>query len=299
MNLSEKYSILQRCGAQRQRKFSEVFLVENRFTGNKCVLKHLTKTPENQLLQHRLREESTFSFNQKGLPDTVDIFESETELAIVRSYSPGVPLREWLVSYKSKERIFRLTEVLHGLQPLFACLRANRVVHLDIKPSNIIVQSQPSSSPDVSLIDFGMALHLAHPDQRNTLFPLGYAAPELLLNRLHLADERTDLFALGIVIWQQLTGKLPLLHPNPSVTTNLQLTHPLPTHSDIPAPVFHVLQRMCHKHTFRLPPNQLPPEETDRCLKEAIAQRFDDYDDFLASWEKATTQRTGFRSWFR
>lgn len=298
MTLSEKYRIVQRLGNQQKRKFSEVFLVADEATGQKGTLKFLTKTPDNAALQERLRAEADFQFTHTGLPQTLFLQETETELAIVRSYAEGVPLDSFLKQVKQKQKPSVLLRFLEELAPLLHALRQENVVHLDLKPSNLILNGSPAAFT-VSLIDFGMALRTDRPENRGTLFPLGYAAPELLLNRLPLVDQRTDLFALGVVLWQQFTGRLPLVHPNPSITTNLQLTHPLPQYDAIPKAIFAILERMCAKHAFGVPPNQLAPGKMDESLKEAMNRRYNDIDEVTGDWRKALEDRKPFWQIFR
>jgi serine/threonine-protein kinase len=147
------------------------------------------------------------------------------------------------------------------------------VVHCDIKPSNILVKKTEDDF-EIALIDFGLAVRTTEPENRKILFPLGFAAPELLLNELDLVDHRTDLFALGISCWNLFTGELPLTHPNPSIYTNLQLTHPLPDHSSLPKGLYPILKKMANKHVFRTAPNLMTAEERKMALKEGLLGRY-------------------------
>lgn len=296
MNPAERYRILERTGEQKRRKFNDVFFVEEKATGEKAILKTLTKTTENGHLQERLRSEATFDFHCKGLPRTLDLYESETELLLVRSFQPGIPLNSFIKTIKNHRKPAFLLELLKGLAPLFEELASQQVVHLDIKPTNILVAGT-AEQPEISLIDFGLSARTSEPNKRNTLFPLGYAAPELLLNRLKLIDQRTDRFALGIVLWQCFTGKLPLLHPHPGIMTNLQLTHPLPEDSAIATKYFTILKKMCHKHAFAKPPNQLPEEELDLLLVKAIENRYASLEAIIRDWEAALTGKSRFFFW--
>jgi eukaryotic-like serine/threonine-protein kinase len=289
---SEKYRIKHRLGNEQRRKFGDVFLVEDKITGELGTLKMIGKT-ENELRESRLRAEAGFAFDHPQLPRTLYTFESETELVVVKNHFPGIPLTDFMKSVKTKRKPQVLLQLLQQLSPIFDELNRAQIVHLDIKPSNLIINGTPEQF-EVYLIDFGMAMRTNETDARSTLFPLGYAAPELLLNRLHLADQRTDLFALGIVLWQSFTGKLPLLHPNPSITTNLQLTHPLPDHDDIPKRYLPILKRLCAKHSFGIPPNQLAPETMDTFLKEAMDQRYANLEEVISDWEKALEKKRWF-----
>ncbi len=91
-------------------------------------------------------------------------------------------------------------------------LHAQRVVHLDIKPSNIMVRD----NDDVVLLDFGLSRHLDLPDlpAEELDGPLGtnsYIAPEQLLGVRD--DTRSDLFALGVVLYFLVTGRRPFGEP--------------------------------------------------------------------------------------
>ncbi len=91
-------------------------------------------------------------------------------------------------------------------------LHAQRVVHLDIKPSNIMVRE----NGDMVLLDFGLSRHLDLPDlpAEELDGPLGtnsYIAPEQVLGVRH--DPRSDLFALGVVLYFLVTGRRPFGEP--------------------------------------------------------------------------------------
>lgn len=290
---AEKYRIVQRLGQQQRRKFGDVFLVEEKSTGIKGVMKVVAKTQPASLQEIYLRKEASFHFEHAQLPATLFEYESESELVIVRSYIPGIPLGEFVKTIRSKQKPAFLLELLRQLLLVFNELDKQNVVHLDIKPSNILINGTVNAFT-VSLIDFGISIRLGEEQNRSLIFPLGYAAPELLLNHLHLADRRTDIFALGIVFWQVFTGKLPLLHANPSITTNLQLTHPLPEHSDVPKKYFEIIRRMSSKHAFAIPPNRLSMEETDRLLLEGMNNRYSNLTDIITDWNTAISKKNWF-----
>jgi Tol biopolymer transport system component len=93
-----------------------------------------------------------------------------------------------------------------------AALHAGGIIHRDLKPNNVMLETG-SSGPHVSIMDFG----LARPQEaENTLFGSGviagtpgYMAPEML--RGERPTKATDLFALGIVLHQVLTGERPIV----------------------------------------------------------------------------------------
>ena len=94
------------------------------------------------------------------------------------------------------------------------------------------------------------------------------------------------MFSLGIVLYQLWTGKLPLSHPNPTVFTNLQITHPLINAGNVPDKLFQLISKMCVKHQFRLPPNQLPEDEVINALIKAQNQRYHSINEIIDDIDK-------------
>lgn len=289
MNPAEKYKILEQIDANKKRKFAHIFLTENKISGVKSILKTVQKTENNLVVQERLRKESGFSFIVDGLPETFDFFESDSEIFLFKSFQAGITLADYLDQFRSKEKPLKLFQVLEKMEPILEHLHQNKIYHLDIKPGNIIVDS--SKEIRVSLIDFGLALNRNETETRKTLFPLGFAAPELLMNQLDLVDERTDYFSMGITCWTCLQGKMPLIDPNPSITTNLQLTYPLPS-LDSKYKVFsEVLQKMASKYQFTVPPNKLNAEELKTALQKGMNKRYASYSEFISDFEKQLSNR--------
>lgn len=105
---------------------------------------------------------------------------------------------------------------------LFA-MKEKEIVHRDLKPANIRVR--PDESPVI--IDFGLARHLNLPDITLTIAGAAigtprYFAPEQFDGTKHDIDHRTDLFAVGILMYEALTGESPFYHAG---MTGAQLRH--------------------------------------------------------------------------
>jgi eukaryotic-like serine/threonine-protein kinase len=92
------------------------------------------------------------------------------------------------------------------------------VIHLDLKPSNILVIEPPGGgAPDVKVLDFGLA-RITDPDAQAatavTAFArvqgtLPYMSPEQVRGRRDEVDVRSDVYALGVILYRTLTGRLP------------------------------------------------------------------------------------------
>ena len=126
---------------------------------------------------------------------------------LVLEYVDGVPLDEHCRERNLglEERLKLVTSVCRAV----AYAHRLQVVHRDLKPSNILV----SRSGQVKLLDFGVAELLDRPPQEapdsgsGYRLTLGFAAPEIL--RGETATSASDLYSLGVLIYQLITGALP------------------------------------------------------------------------------------------
>ena len=131
---------------------------------------------------------------------------------IVEEFVDGQDLSEKLTGtpWPQAEAAGFFAALASGLE----ALRAAGIVHRDLKPHNVRVR--PDGSPVI--IDFGLARHLAMPDLTATIEGAGlgtplYFAPEQFEGGKRDIDHRTDLFALGVIMYQALIGGHPFGSP--------------------------------------------------------------------------------------
>jgi serine/threonine-protein kinase len=128
---------------------------------------------------------------------------------LIEQFIDGATLRNHL----KEQRKLPLTTCLHLLESLlkFATeLEVQKLVHRDIKPENIIIDT----TGEFWVLDFGIARNLNQPsitDTRAHFGPhtAGYAAPEQFRNLKKEIDIKADLFSIGVVIYEALTGEHP------------------------------------------------------------------------------------------
>lgn len=282
----ESFKIIKPLGFDFKRKFNSVYLCEHKTLGFASVLKHIKKNSSNLNHQEMLRFEANFVFDHPNLPKTYLVNETKEELFVFKSYSEGIPLNEFWKTIKKRDQTLFLIQFLSKLKPLFDELKEKKIVHSDIKLTNIIINGTLENF-EVFLIDFGLAFY-PEEHQRKLVFSLGYSAPELIVNYLHLANHSSDLFSLGICIWQLIEGKIPLTHSNPAIMTNLQLTHPLPKGQNMSDQWYTVLAKMCAKHSFPKSPNMLSKDEVESLILLGQQQRYQSIDEILNELENFT-----------
>jgi tetratricopeptide (TPR) repeat protein/energy-coupling factor transporter ATP-binding protein EcfA2 len=126
-----------------------------------------------------------------------------------------------------------------------AYLHARGVLHRDIKPENVLLHAGPKGLPQVWLTDLGLASdasELARRRGRREGTP-GYMAPEQAAGLPREIGPWTDLFAVGVMIWQALTGELPFGTTLAGVHDPLPNLTPLPG-LEVPPGVEDVLARL-------------------------------------------------------
>ncbi|OYW16740.1 MAG: hypothetical protein B7Z55_13990, partial [Planctomycetales bacterium 12-60-4] len=124
---------------------------------------------------------------------------------VVFDFIDGTPFFEHMRS-QAKDRKNLLKLIADVAQALHA-VHVGNLVHRDIKPANIMVRVDGG----VCLVDFGLAL--ADDVQRDHAGEFAgtpaYMAPEQVRGEAHLLDGRTDIWALGVILYEFLTGQLP------------------------------------------------------------------------------------------
>ncbi len=202
--LDDKYHIIEYIGKGR---WGRVFLAENLKIGNRWAVKEISLTSD---LRVNLQAEPEILkiLNHRSLPRIIDVIRSDDFLYIIEDYFEGRNLSE-LIQYRdlcSENNVItwgkQLCEILiylHNLKP-------NPIIYRDMKPSNIIIDSDNN----VKLIDFGIAREFRSDQDSDSTFigTIGYAAPEQYSIGTK-ADERTDVYGLGVTLYHVLTGIKP------------------------------------------------------------------------------------------
>ncbi len=220
-------------------------------------------------------QEAQLSFDHPNLLGPCELIRRENALFQVRPFLPGQTLEAIL-----SDRRLRKQLTANHVKTLFkdilnACetLHARHVIHRDIKPANILLNDLEGEFK-ATLLDYGQAKIKGKADPRPCPFTMIYSSPEQVLKIGPLVDENSDLFSLGIVMSEILSGKPPYSSNHPIALMNLQIGGELQNVQSVPKEWRDIISKMCVKPTFRMPPNQLPPKELKQTLKAAKAQRY-------------------------
>ncbi|QJE98037.1 serine/threonine-protein kinase [Luteolibacter luteus] len=143
---------------------------------------------------------------------------SEDRPWIAMEYIPGEAITTWCDSHQLNltERAALMADVCDAVHHA----HQKGVLHRDLKPSNVLVTKDHDGTPRACLIDFGIArLNDVNADARQTLpgrLPgtPAYMSPEQIQGEHDAVDARTDIFSLGVILYELLAGESPFRDPS-------------------------------------------------------------------------------------
>jgi serine/threonine protein kinase len=198
-----------------------VYAIEHEFTHNKRALKLLHPALHSvpDLVRRFLNEAS--AAGRAGNAHLVETFDAGTlptgEPYLVMELLEGEPLDAILQRERSLDAALATELVAQAAEGIHAAHRAG-IVHRDLKPENLFVTTR-NGAPFVKILDFGVSKFAAvSADQlRHTRAGMVYGSPAYMspeqLTAAPDVDPRADVFALGVVLFQSLTGVLPFDGP--------------------------------------------------------------------------------------
>ena len=171
--------------------------------------------------------------------------EDDSRVCMVMEWVEGRPLRDVLDEQKklSPERAGRIAlRICDAL----GYIHSHGIVHRDLKPDNIMIDSEDR----IKLIDFGIAREagarrLTFARLTKSMGTPDYVSPEQVKG--NRGDARSDVYSLGVILYELLTGEVPFRGPNPVVAMNQRLVASQPplneSDGEIPAPLREIIRR--------------------------------------------------------
>ncbi|MFQ5789356.1 MAG: tetratricopeptide repeat protein [Acidobacteriota bacterium] len=218
----------------------QVLLAEDTRLGRKVALKRLPDSlVDSSPSRRRLMQEAraVAHLTHPNIAAVHDVIEVDDKLHIVMEYVPGETLATQLIRGPLPPEQVRQI----GLQLASALAEAHSqgIIHRDLKPANVAL----TQLGNVKILDFGLAKRFAYESEGTsaTKDPLtrrgeilgtpGYMAPEQLVGKA--VDHRCDIYALGVLLFELLTGRRPFLGGGHGEQAYAAMMEPAPRASDI------------------------------------------------------------------
>lgn len=247
--LNDRYEILGKVGSGGM---SDVYKAKchklNRFVAIK-VLKQEYSEDKNFVAKFRVEAQSAAGLSHPNIVSIYDVGEDNGFYYIVMELVEGITLKNYIEKkgrLDAKEAVSIAIQVAQGIQTA----HSHHIIHRDIKPQNIII----SKEGKVKVTDFGIArASSAQTINSNAMGSVHYISPEQA--RGNYSDERSDIYSLGISIYEMITGRVPF---DGDTTVSVALQHiqseipsPKETVSDLPISVEKIIYKCTQKKPER------------------------------------------------
>lgn len=218
----------------------------------------------------------------KHIAKVLEFFVKDRCLYIVREYVEGFDLKSVLDDSRLRRKVGWKNFVVAGISLLngLEVIHNAGILHRDIKPSNVVVRfsgngkREDADFNDIVLIDFEQASLYPDVSEEKAPFAMLYSPPEMLMGFNSLVCPSSDLFSVGIMLFQLISGESPYPESNPEYIMNLQLTYPIKKTLWMKDRIFQVISRATHKQAFRVSPSRMSNAEKEKYLSMGIDGRY-------------------------
>lgn len=249
MMIGDRYEILEKIGTGGM---SDVYKAKchklNRFVAVK-VLKQEFSENENFVSKFKIEAQAAAGLMHSNIVNVYDVGEENGIHYIVMELVEGITLKKYIekkarLSYK--EAVSIAIQVSMGIE----AAHNNHIIHRDIKPQNIII----SRDGKVKVTDFGIAkAATSNTITSNVMGSVHYTAPEQA--RGGFSDEKSDIYSLGITIFEMLTGRVPFNGETTVAIAIKQIQEEMPSPKEfvpeIPTAVESIVMKCCQKSPDR------------------------------------------------
>ncbi len=188
--------------------FGEVYLTEDPELSRLVALKvpRPGRFSSEAELERFLEEARTAAqLEYQGIVTVYDVFRDDERVVIVQQYIEGQDLRTLMKSEPLTPK--RAAELMAAIAKAVAFAHRKGFVHRDLKPSNILLDDE--GRPYVA--DFGLAVHesIQRRFRGERSGTPAYMSPEQVRGETHRLDGRSDIWSLGVILYEMLTGRRP------------------------------------------------------------------------------------------
>lgn len=271
-------------------KFSLVYLGLKTETKQKVVIKRLHPSlEENDVAALRFIIEASVQINHPAIIKTIDLINQGKSRFLIQDYIDGTDLKELIRTNTLTRKPSLISKITINLLDGLQAIHDHNIIHRDIKPSNIIIAHIPGTNPedkkinwenpDVRIIDFGLSktndkVPLFVDQKKRTPFSILYSAPEVILNKEKLIDQRSDIYNIGLLMMEMYTGQPVFYADNPAKLMGLQLNGKINQPLDMYNYFFDIIEKASAKKRLTASIKNIPQDVLNKLLEEGMNERF-------------------------
>ena len=245
--LNDRYEILSKVGSGGM---SDVYKAKchklNRYVAIK-VLKSEFSEDRNFVSKFRAEAQAAAALSHPNIVNIYDVGEENGLYYIVMELVEGITLKKYIDKkgrIDVKEAVSIAIQVAQGIQTA----HSHHIIHRDIKPQNIII----SREGKVKVTDFGIARASSSQSiSSNAVGSVYYISPEQA--RGSYSDERSDIYSLGITLYEMVTGMLPFEGDNTVAVALQHIQNELPSPRDYTPDLPISVEKIIYKCTQKKP----------------------------------------------
>ena len=246
--INDRYEIIRMIG---EGGMANVYLAQDTILERKVAVKILRgDLAEDEKFVRRFQREaiSASSLTHPNIVEMYDVGEDDGKYFIVMEYVDGKTLKS-LVKKRGGLTLPEVIDIMLQLSSGLACAHDSYIIHRDIKPQNIMILDDGT----VKITDFGIAMALNSNELTQTNSVMGsvhYLPPEQANGSG--STIKSDIYSLGILMYELLTGKLPFKGENAVEIAIKQMKEQIPSvckfNPDIPQSVENIILKACAKN---------------------------------------------------
>ena len=246
--INDRYQIIRTIG---EGGMANVYLAHDTILDRDVAVKILRgDLADDEKFVRRFQREaiSASSLSHPNIVEMYDVGEDDGQYYIVMEYVEGKTLKS-LVKRRGALTLPEVIDIMLQLTSAVACAHDSYIIHRDIKPQNVLIKEDGT----VKITDFGIAMALNSNEITQTNSVMGsvhYLPPEQANGSG--ATIKSDIYSLGILMFELLTGKLPFKGENAVEIAIKQMREKIPSvceiNPDIPQSIENVILKACAKN---------------------------------------------------